>query len=97
MAAKRNKGIKQESLGKVSADDLKKSIRAVRLSDLNVHECPICKAEKSWAIIEGRFVIARAHTVSADKGYYTCNALSADLVRRAECTACGFIALFRMG
>ena len=85
----------------IPARDFLKGIQDVREADLSVYDCPMCKKSGTW-IYDGytNYILARA----ANKGELTETGLESelvgqvgDMVTRADCSNCGFVALFRRG
>jgi hypothetical protein len=85
----------------IPADEIMKSIQNVRESDLSVYDCPLCKSSNAW-IYDGEtsYVLTRLTgkaKVDGDKIQHEVAAQNSDGLVRADCSNCGFVALFKRG
>jgi len=98
-SSKKPKKADEEKKAKISIDKFLKEIGAVRESDLQQRECPMCKAKSSWHFYKGSYVVAKRGRLImvAGESYFECRAHNSDHVMRADCMECGFVALFKLG
>lgn len=85
----------------IPSEEILKSIQNVRESDLSVYDCPLCKRSGTW-IYDGEtsYVLTRLTgkaKVDGDEIQHEVAAQNSDGIARADCSKCGFVALFRRG
>lgn len=85
----------------IPADELMKSIQSARESDLSVYDCPMCKKSGTLSYDgETPYVLARLTgkaRLDDDVLQHEIATSNGDGVVRADCSNCGFVALFRRG